>query len=91
VIGARNGGIPESVEPGLNGLLFEPGDDAALAEQIERLLADRDEVARLSAGALQAVARYAPERIAAAFDTVLTGLTVRRAEPQALQAEGLRT
>jgi glycosyltransferase involved in cell wall biosynthesis len=91
VIGARNGGIPETVEPGLNGLLFEPGDDAGLAEQIERLLADRDEVARLSAGALQAVARYAPERIAAALDTVLTGLTARRAEPQALQAEGLRT
>ena len=41
VIGSRNGGIPETIEPGVNGLLFEPGDEAGLAGRIEQLLAER--------------------------------------------------
>lgn len=46
VISTRVSGIPELIEDGVNGLLVEPGDDAALAEAIIRLhtnqeLADR--------------------------------------------------
>ena len=88
VIGSRNGGIPETIEPGVNGLLFEPGDEAGLAGRIEQLLAERSRLADLSAGALQAASRYAPERVAAAFDAVLTGLVASRAAPHALQPEG---
>lgn len=40
VIGSNVGGIPEVIIDGRNGLLFEPGDDADLAEKMERLLSD---------------------------------------------------
>lgn len=43
VIGSRIGGIPEQVIHGVNGLLFEPGDAAGLAEQMQRLLDNRAE------------------------------------------------
>lgn len=91
VIGARSGGIPETIEPGLSGLLFEPGDDAELAARIDSLVDDRDLVARLSVGALQAASRYAPQRIAAAFDEALTGLVQQAARPALLQTEGLHS
>lgn len=39
IIGARAGGIPEIVRPGLNGELFEPGDSRALAAAMIDLLA----------------------------------------------------
>jgi glycosyltransferase involved in cell wall biosynthesis len=42
VVASRVGGLPESVAEGVTGLLAEPGDEAALAAALERLLADRD-------------------------------------------------
>lgn len=74
VIGAKSGGIPETIQPGVNGALFAPGDDAALAAQILDLAQDRAVVATLSAGALTAAARYAPDRIAAAYGAVFGSL-----------------
>lgn len=74
VIGAKSGGIPETIQPGVNGALFAPGDDAALAAQILDLARDRALVAKLSAGALTAAARYAPDRIASAYTAVFDGL-----------------
>ncbi|MEM7394136.1 MAG: glycosyltransferase family 4 protein, partial [Verrucomicrobiota bacterium] len=44
VVASANGGPAEIVEDGVSGLLFPPGDDAAMAEAIDRLL--RDEVGR---------------------------------------------
>jgi glycosyltransferase involved in cell wall biosynthesis len=38
VIGGRIGGIPELIDEGVNGYLFQPGDAGALAETIERFL-----------------------------------------------------
>ena len=38
VVASRVGGIPEIIEHERNGLLFEPGDDRALAEALSRLL-----------------------------------------------------
>lgn len=89
VVGARSGGIPETIQPGVNGALFEPGDDAALAEQLSAFAGDRALVATLSAGALAAATRYAPERIAAAYGAVFEGLVGKSAEsalPQAREA-----
>lgn len=86
VIGARSGGIPETIQPGISGALFEPGDDAALAGEIAALARDRALVARLSAGALEAAARYAPERIAAAYAAVFDSLVGKPAEAALLQA-----
>lgn len=37
VIASRIGGIPETVSDGINGLLVEPGDEAAIGAAIERL------------------------------------------------------
>jgi glycosyltransferase involved in cell wall biosynthesis len=40
VVGSRVGGIPDLVEEGVNGLLVEPGDDAALERALVALLSD---------------------------------------------------
>ncbi len=40
VVATRIGGVPEVVEDGVTGLLVEPGDEAALAEALLRLLKD---------------------------------------------------
>lgn len=88
VIGARSGGIPETIEPGVNGEIFEPGDNVALAALISTLAADPGEVARLSEGALNSTGRYLTGRIADAFDAVFASLMARRArEPKRVGRE----
>ncbi|MBN4046689.1 glycosyltransferase family 4 protein [bacterium AH-315-P07] len=42
VIGANIGGIPETIDDGINGLLFEPGDRDDLARKIQSLIDDPD-------------------------------------------------
>lgn len=74
VIGARSGGIPETIEPGGNGALFAPGDDGALAQHIIELVQNPGRIATLSAGALEAARRYAPERIASSYEAVFAEL-----------------
>lgn len=90
VIGARSGGIPETIQPGVNGALFAPGDDAALAEQIMAYARDRALVATQSAGALAAAARYSPDRIAAAYGAVFDGLVGKPAGTALLQPRETR-
>ena len=51
VIGSRLGGIPEIIHDNRNGFLTPPGDDAALADALERLLSSREVRTRLQAGA----------------------------------------
>ncbi len=51
VVATRVGGIPDLVEDDRNGLLVEPGDTAALADAIVRILVDRELAERLGAGA----------------------------------------
>jgi glycosyltransferase involved in cell wall biosynthesis len=41
VVGTNSGGLPEIVQDGITGLLYEPGDYKGLAYQVERLLNDR--------------------------------------------------
>lgn len=90
VIGAKSGGIPETIQPGVNGALFAPGDDAALAEQIMANARDRALVATQSAGALAAAARYSPDRIAAAYGAVFDGLVGKPAGNALLQPREAR-
>jgi glycosyltransferase involved in cell wall biosynthesis len=58
VIASRAGGIPEMVTAGVSGLLVEPGDDAALAAEIDRLAADWDLAKRLGEAGRAAAARH---------------------------------
>lgn len=58
IIGSRLAGIPEQVEDGVTGLLFQPGADEELASKIELLI--RDEKVRETFG-LASVAKYQRE------------------------------
>ncbi len=59
VIASRVGGIPALVDHDVNGLLVPPGDPAALAAAITRVLAEPGTAARLSAAAGLTAERYA--------------------------------
>ena len=47
VIASRIGGIPELIEDGVSGLLFESGDAGQLCECVNRLIQDREYLCRL--------------------------------------------
>jgi glycosyltransferase involved in cell wall biosynthesis len=71
VIASAVGGIPELVEHGRNGLLVPPGDDAALADALLRVLGDRalaDELA--AAGRRTIEQRYSFDRMVGDFETL---------------------
>jgi glycosyltransferase involved in cell wall biosynthesis len=55
VVGSRVGGIPDIVEDGATGLLVPPGDAAALADALVRVLSDRTLAERLGGAANAAV------------------------------------
>jgi glycosyltransferase involved in cell wall biosynthesis len=52
VIGARRGGIPEVIEPGKTGLVFDPDDPEGLAQAIVSMLDDRDQAEAMKVAAL---------------------------------------
>jgi glycosyltransferase involved in cell wall biosynthesis len=66
IVATRAGAIPETV-PETAGLLVPPGDAAALAAALDRLMGDPALVRRLSAGAIDAAARLPdwPQTVAA--------------------------
>jgi nucleoside-diphosphate-sugar epimerase len=55
---SRIGGIPELVEEGYNGYLFEAGNMVGLRALLERLTQSTEELKRLEAGALESAKRY---------------------------------
>ena len=70
-IATNVGGVPEIVTDGENGLLVPPGDPAALAGAIRRLLSDDELRARLSAAAAPSAERFSPERIYGQLEEIL--------------------
>jgi len=68
LVGSRVGGIPELVGPD-NGALVEPGDPAALARELARLLGDPDLLGELGRGSAARSERYGVEEF---LDAILT-------------------
>jgi glycosyltransferase involved in cell wall biosynthesis len=71
IVASRSGGIPDIIRDGENGLLVPERDVAGLAGAISRLIDDPELATRLASAARDDVRhRFAPARIATAFDTV---------------------
>lgn len=70
VVAPRAGGPAEIVEDDSTGLLFTPGDSAALAARLRRLAADPSLREELSSRARVSIERYAPDAIAAQLTEV---------------------
>jgi len=52
VVVSRIGGLPELVNDGVSGLVFEPGDSNALTQSLHEIISDRSKAARLAENAL---------------------------------------
>lgn len=74
VIGSNVGGIPEVIDDGRNGLLFRSGDDANLAEKMERLLSDERLRAEMgAAGAEDVRKKFSSLKYAERFYELIDG------------------
>ncbi len=72
VVCSTAGGLPETLLPGITGLLVPPADSAALADAVLGLIRDRDLCHAMSnTGASWAKARFGLDTIARAFETLL--------------------
>lgn len=75
VIGTAAGGTVDLIEPEVNGLLFEPDNDQALATCLLRYLRDPAFAQRMAAAAEhQAIARFSHETQCAAWESVMYGI-----------------
>lgn len=62
IVGSRIGGIPELIEDGYNGRLFEAGNILELKQILENLISDRYLLRKLSKNALSSSSNYSMER-----------------------------
>lgn len=67
VIAARRGGLPELVEEGVNGFLFDPDSPPELDAALEHFLADPSLASRLRPACLEKAEDFHPARIAARY------------------------
>ena len=75
VVSTRVGGIPDVIDDGVDGILVTPGDIAALAEAIKRLLRDPSLRSRMgSAGRCKVEARYIPEKVVPLIEALYVDL-----------------
>jgi glycosyltransferase involved in cell wall biosynthesis len=71
VVGSDLGGVPELVPHGVAGLVYAPGDPAALAAALEELAADPERAAALGAAGREiAITRFSPGRHLEALEEV---------------------
>ncbi|ELY42667.1 glycosyltransferase family 4 protein [Natronorubrum bangense] len=70
VVATDIAGIPEQVADGESGYLIEPGDDAALANRLEALLASREQREALGAVGRKRVERFSDTQMLADLDAV---------------------
>lgn len=82
LIATNVGGMPEAVRDGETGMLVPPGDPAALAAAIERLLGDREEARRLGrAGRAFMLQRFTLTRTGADLAALYARVTRREFSP----------
>lgn len=75
VISTRHSGIPELIEDGVSGLLTDERDSSAIAEAIQRLIADRHLAAALGTAARNRVLEaFNTRTLATELDSILAGI-----------------
>jgi glycosyltransferase involved in cell wall biosynthesis len=74
VIGSRRGGIPELVEEGRTGLLFDPDRPDDLTQKMRTFVADRALAESMSGACLEKAASLLPKNITAQYLDVYAGL-----------------
>lgn len=67
VIGADRGGIPELIDEGRTGFVFEPNQPGALAALLQKLIEDPDIATHMGEACLATAVEYEPEPIANAY------------------------
>jgi glycosyltransferase involved in cell wall biosynthesis len=78
-VATRVGGTPEALVDGVSGLLVPPGDSAALARAIARILDDPALGSRLGAGAQALIAdRFSVDRMVSATESLYVDLLARK-------------
>jgi glycosyltransferase involved in cell wall biosynthesis len=82
VVASRLGGIVDIVEDGRSGLLVPPGDDAALAAAMQRLIDDSQLRDRLGAAARERVNLFAASRVLPRFEALYRELVASRGRPR---------
>jgi glycosyltransferase involved in cell wall biosynthesis len=76
LIGGDRGGIPDIIRPGVNGVLVDPDDAAALAESLLDVLSDREQAELLGRGARATgeAWRATPAQYAARVEALVRGV-----------------
>jgi glycosyltransferase involved in cell wall biosynthesis len=74
IISTCVGGIPEIVEPGVNGLLVNPGDDAALLNCLLFYINDRENIHKHGRQSLNKIKDYYPEAITPQLEGIYKSL-----------------
>jgi glycosyltransferase involved in cell wall biosynthesis len=78
IVATAQGGLPQAIEDGVNGLLVPPRDPEALADALGRLAADPHLLAELGQGALERRAAFDVARSTAEIEDLYRSLVVAR-------------
>lgn len=83
VLASRRGGLPEIIEDGVTGWLYDPDDPNGLIEALSRVLADRPRLGDFASRGLRYARRFAPEyQIAAYVDVYERAVSARPTPPR---------
>ena len=72
VVSTDCGGPRNIIRDGVDGILVPPDDVTALADAMDRLMANPDERRRLGAGALEVIERFSMEKVMTMWDEAVT-------------------
>jgi 1,2-diacylglycerol 3-alpha-glucosyltransferase len=78
VIGVRAMALPELVQPGINGCLFDPGDETGVADCIRAVFSDSSLRKRMRAGSLAVIERHDIQETINQFETIYRRLATEK-------------